>query len=215
MALNDIYRLDATILQDGKEWLIGFYYRVSVDDATKTPVVVAAAMATDWQAQFWTGNIDQLCSDQAGLVGVTAQMFHPTLQFAVTQPYVFDAGAVALVPLPAHSCQLIHQSGLVAGRSFQGRAYLSGIPTSFEDNGVLTVLAESEFVAHGATPFGANTWQPIGGSPLVVTHTNFSKKRANAVPPTPPFWSDLQLATLRPTLGTQRGRVIATETFAP
>lgn len=214
MAVDDIYRIDAVFLQDAKEWMIGEYYRVKVDDATKTAAEIAAGLAVEWKVDNFDGNIDALISASVNLTATIAQKIYPTADFAAEKPWLVSIGLAANPPLPAQVCALMGQTGEVAGRSFQGRVYLSGLPATFETDGVMNATGATKWDVEGVNAFGANEISPIGGSPLVLIHTNFSRKRAFADPPTPPFWSDIQSASIRPSLATQRGRSIETSTFS-
>jgi len=215
MAVDDIYKLDYVFVQDGREWMIGEHYRISIDDPAKTPVEIAAGMVVEGRTTFFNGEMDQLLSDEVELTAIVAQLIHPTIDFGVEAPQAAAFGAVAQPPLPAHSAQLIGQSGEAAGRTYQGRVYLSGVPITFQDAGRLTALAESEFTAHGVLVFGAHVMVPITPSPLRMKHTNYSRKRKTAIPPEPPVFSDIQAASLRPSIGTQRNRSLTTDAFEP
>lgn len=212
--LNDIYKIDAIFLQDGKEWMIGEYYRVSIEDLTKTPADIAIGAVTQWKIDFFTTGIDQLISASVKLTATIAQKIFPTIDFAAEKPWIAVNGFGGNPPLPAQVCGLMHQTGTIAGRSFQGRVYLSGMPAIFETDGVMNTIGETFWMSVGVAAFGANTMIPIGGSPLQLTHTNFSRKRANAVPPVAPFWSDIQSAFVNPSLATQRPRAIQTVDFS-
>ncbi len=215
MAIDDIYRLDYVFVQDGREWMLGAFYRVKVDDPAKTATEIAEGMVTEGGTTLFDNELDQLLTTEVDLVATIAQKIHPTFEFFVTQEWAVKSGQVAADTLPAHSTQMIKQIGEAAGRTYQGRAYLSGVPITFESDGALNSLALSEFVGHGLLFFGAHILVPITPSPLRMAHCNFSKKRANAIPPEPPVFSDIQGAVLRPSLGTQRGRTIATVDFSP
>jgi len=213
MAVNDIYSLDAVFVQSGREWMIGEYYRISTNDATKTPVVIAAALAVDWKITLFDSVLDTMLSDDVDLVATVAQLIYPTSDFGVEQPWTVSSGSVVSPPLPAHTCALFKQTGFAHGRSFQGRVFLSGMPTTFQDDGRVSAVGKTAYELFGPTVFGPGTLAPIGGSPLILTHVNASKKLMALA--TDPVFSDIQAGTILPQLSTQRNRTVTTSAFAP
>lgn len=215
MAVNDIYSLDYVFLQDGREWMIGEYYRVSVDDVAKTPVDIATDLITHAKVFIFDVFMRALISDEVELTATIGQKIWPTMDFGVEQPWSLAFGNVSSPPLPAHTTQLIRQAGESHGRSFQGRVFLSGVPESFQDLGKINLLASGLFGANGTVPFGKRTEQPDAGSVLRMVHTNWSKHRSIQDPPLEPTYSDIQAHVLNPSLGTQRNRKVRALTFAP
>lgn len=213
MAVNDVYQLSLEFNQDGREWVVVEYYRVSTDDATKTVAQITLGIVTAWKTQFWDAVLENCISDQVDLVALVAQKIHPTRDFQATNILVGAAGTVVAPPMPAHTTALIHQTGTISGRSFQGRVYLSGMPTTFQALGKINSTGGTAYLTHAVIAFGPNIFAPIGGSPLIMTHVNFSKKLAAAMAPV--FMSDIFAAHNPPQLATQRNRTLTTTTFAP
>jgi len=214
MAVDDIYKIDAVFLQDGKEWMIGEYYRTSVNDATKTQTEVAIGLAQVWKSDIFDSFVNNLISAAVKLTATIAQVISPITGFAAEQPWLASPGFGGIPPLPAQVCALMGQTGEIPGRSFQGRVYLSGVPTQFETDGVMNTAGETFWNSLGVSAFGANILTPIVGSSHRLTHCNFSRKREGADPQEVPFFTDIQAASIRPSFATQRGRSIETFEFS-
>ena len=213
MALNDVYQLSLEFNQDGREWVVVEYYRISTDDAAKTVAEITLGLVQVWKTQFWDSVLENCVSDDVDFVALVGQKIHPTRDFQATNILVGVSCAVVSPPLPAHTCALIHQTGSISGRSFQGRVFISGVPTTFQAEGKINGVGGTAYLTHAVVAFGQNILAPIGGSPMVMTHVNFSKKLAAAMAPT--FMSDIQAANTPPQLETQRNRTLTTKVFAP
>ena len=204
MAVDDIYQVNTIYVQSDREWLNTFFYRVSVDDPALNGAAVALKMTQNWELQFFTARIGRLICNVVKIVAITAQKKWPVPdQDAVTE-IPASGGNVFEEPMPAHTCAMFKQSSTTFGRSFQGRVYVSGMPRTFENSGGINTTGLTEYQTWGTEPFGKNSWTVATPSPLVVEHTNFSKKLATAGAPTP--WADIENATIKPQLTTQRNR---------
>lgn len=214
MAIDDIYKLEAVFLQDGKEWMIGEYYRTSINDGTKTQTQIAIGLTDIWKTALFDSLCDQLISSDVNLVATIAQLIYPIIGFQAEKPWLASPGFGGAPPLPAQVSALMGQTGDIPGRNFQGRVYLSGVPRQFETEGVMNTNGATFWDTVGVLVFGPNILAPISGSIHRLTHCNFSRKRWKAVPPTPPYWADIQAASIRPSFATQRGRSIETTEFS-
>lgn len=211
MAVDDIYQLSMIFGQNGAEWACTSFYREAVADAEQSPTDIAAALARSWVETFYTANLDGCLSNEVDLIATVVQKIHPTRDFQATYTPQSAPGTVASPPMPAHTTAMFSQTGSDHGRSFQGRAYLSGMPRTFEQDGSISPTGVTAYDAFGVKAFGNNSIQPVDGSSLTLIHTNYSPKKAGLGEDK--VSSDIQDAALSATLGTQRNRTLKTRQF--
>jgi hypothetical protein len=155
MALNDIYR--ATVLQtlDGQAMMNVLHYRLSTVGSGNVQDALAAIMDSTIGAALKAHLPDDVFYES-----VTAQKIYP---LPVTFPSVNGTtsgfGTVAVTAFPTEVCAVITKRTALAGPRRRGRAYISGLGSTYVTESMLNATGQTEI-----GPIGTAMTQVLNGA---------------------------------------------------
>jgi hypothetical protein len=108
-----------------------FHYRYTGSTQLDGPTTLDALM-DEFEAEIQTP-LRLLLSNEWMNDGVMAQLISPT-RYRARFKAVATAGGVVSSSLPSTSCVVLRRKAIASGRQYQGRVFIPGIPTQYEDN---------------------------------------------------------------------------------
>jgi len=133
MAVNDIYRVVMTGQLHGQTILQTLHYRVDANSGPNDQAQLAS------RADAVIGlALKQNLSDEYAYQSATVQRIYPGIPtYPVVVGTTAGAGAVNTPSLPTEVCAVFTKITGFAGPRYRGRAYISGLPTTYVTDSVL------------------------------------------------------------------------------
>lgn len=210
--VDAIYRLNVTYIVAGQNCLFSIFARSKPGDPLPNHLAVCDKFISDWEIRIMS-RFKAMVTTSTQIIAAVAQCLNPPFTAQAVKNYVAEFGANPGDTLPPYCAAVLSLYTQFPGRRTHGRMYISGIPESFQNAGVMDATSVgnlnqlggnlvNEFGQNGTSP---NYWWGV-----------YSRKNGNGLSSTiPPFITYSPLALIPWTrynansrLGTQRHRVI-------